>query len=323
VTTQVTFNFQIGAATGARTPDGNSSNDVTITAVIDDGAIDVNDVVTVSGMTASVSTLSGISNGGMATYLGTGEFSGVTGFVFTVDGNLTETDRILVLTQDTVDIGVVLAVEAFSGDTTWLTLGAGAACFAEGTLIATPSGDDVAVEHLAIGDPVLSASGETVSVKWIGKRRVSTRLGSERNVMPVRVRAGALGHGVPINDLVLTSDHALMIDGLLINAGALVNHTTIDYVPRAEMPEGYTVYHLETEKHEVILAEGAAAETFVDHVGRKAFDNYAEYLDIYGAERTIPELPHPRICSARLLPAALKTRLGIGSAAKRGLSDVA
>ena len=44
---------------------------------------------------------------------------------------------------------------------------------------------------------------------------------------PVRVSAGALGNGLPHTELVLTADHALIIDGLAINTGALVNGTTI------------------------------------------------------------------------------------------------
>ena len=41
------------------------------------------------------------------------------------------------------------------------------------------------------------------------------------------------------------------------------------------------------------------------------FDNYQEYLDLYGAERIIPEMDRMRITSRRLLPDAIKARLGI------------
>jgi hypothetical protein len=50
-------------------------------------------------------------------------------------------------------------------------------------------------------------------------------------------------------------------------------------------------------------------------VGRQAFDNYAEYVELYGEERIITEMPLPRISTARLLPPTLKARLGIGQAA--------
>ncbi|NKX43989.1 hypothetical protein [Roseicyclus persicicus] len=65
----------------------------------------------------------------------------------------------------------------------------------------------------------------------------------------------------------------------------------------------------------MIVANGAPAETFIDYVGRQVFDNYAEYVALYGEERIITEAPYPRISTPRLLPSALKARLGIGRAA--------
>jgi len=187
-------------------------------------------------------------------------------------------------------------------------------CFTAGTHFETPGGA-TAVEALDIGDLVADNRGGWVPVKCVGRQTVSTRFGPAERLMPQRVRAGALADGVPQRDLVLTADHALLIDGLLINAGALVNGSSIDYVPLSELGESYTVYHIETEDHDVILAEGAPAETYVDYVARRAFDNYAEYLALYGEERTIPEMPTPRISSARLLPGALKHRLAARDAA--------
>jgi hypothetical protein len=111
----------------------------------------------------------------------------------------------------------------------------------------------------------------------------------------------------------VTADHALMLDGLLINAGALVNGSTITEV--ADLPERVTVYHAETEDHDIILAEGTPAETFIDYAGRQAFDNYPDYVALYGADRIIAENRAPRITSARMLPAALRARLGLAQAA--------
>lgn len=182
------------------------------------------------------------------------------------------------------------------------------ACFLTGTRIATQDGP-VAVEELAIGDRLLKQDGTTVPVKWIGRQTVSTRFGPAERLMPVRVLAGALGDGLPVRDLVLTADHALLIDGLLINSGAMVNGTSIINVPFSEMGTSYTVYHVETEDHDIILAEGAPAETFIDYVGRQAFDNYAEYVALYGNDRTIPELPQIRISASRLVPPAIRARL--------------
>ena len=103
----------------------------------------------------------------------------------------------------------------------------------------------------------------------------------------------------------------MIVDGLVINASALVNDGSIDWVPVDELPDRVTYYHVETEDHDVILANGAPAETFIDIPGRVGFDNYQEYLDLYGAERIIPEMDRPRIASRRMVPDAIKARLGI------------
>ena len=109
--------------------------------------------------------------------------------------------------------------------------------------------------------------------------------------------------------MVHTADHALLIDGVLCNASALVNGATITRVPLAEMGAEYTVFHIETEDHEIILANGAPAETFIDNVSRRVFDNYAEYQALYGDEAEMQELPLPRATSARQVPSAVRARL--------------
>ena len=180
-------------------------------------------------------------------------------------------------------------------------------CFAPGTLIATPEGER-AVERLHIGDLIRTADGRSVPVKWIGRQTVQTFFAGER-ARPVRVAAGALGNGLPHSDLVITADHALILDGLAITAGALVNGTTITLDPLAALPDRVTYYHVETEGHEVILANGAAAETFVDYAGRKVFDNHADYVALYGDARTSVEMPLPRVVTARLVPPSIRARL--------------
>ncbi|WP_069384379.1 Hint domain-containing protein [Halomonas caseinilytica] len=182
-------------------------------------------------------------------------------------------------------------------------------CFAAGTMIATPEGE-VAVETLSIGDLVMTARGESVPVKWLGRQTIG-RLTASGNNAPVRVREGALAPGKPNRDLILTASHGLVIDDLVINAGALVNHDSIDYVPNRELPDTVTYYHIETENHEVVIANGTEAETYIDYIDRQGFDNYAEYVALYGIETRVVEMPHHRISSRRLLPLALRERLGI------------
>lgn len=185
-----------------------------------------------------------------------------------------------------------------------------ATCFAAGTSIACPDGARD-VETLQIGDKVLTAAGKISIIRWIGRQTLDMRLQDAGRNCPVCIRTGAFGDGLPHSDLTVTANHGMVLDGLVINAGALVNGTTIDWVPMADLPDCFTVYHIETEAHDVILANGAPAETFVDVAGRMAFDNHAEYLDLYGVERIIPEMEWPRIASQRLLPQAIRQKLRI------------
>ena len=189
------------------------------------------------------------------------------------------------------------------------------ACFLSDTMILTPNGK-CAVQRLAIGDMVSTSDGRSVPVKWIGRQTVATLFGGNDKRAPVCIDAGALDGNLPIRDLKLTADHALLIDGVLVQAGALVNGMTIRRMTQAETGQVYTVFHIETEDHEIILAEGCPAETFVDNVTRRRFDNYAEYEALFGDEaETILELDLPRVLSARQLPPNLRDLIAIRRAA--------
>ena len=183
-------------------------------------------------------------------------------------------------------------------------------CFLSGTAIATPAGA-TPVDTLAIGDLVLTADGRAAPVRWVGVQTVVTLFADPLRSLPIRIAAGALGEGLPVRDLCVSPDHALFLDGVLVQAGALVNGTTI--VRETAMPERFAYFHVELDDHALILAEGVPAETFLDTVTRRRFDNWAEYEARYGdTAPRLTELPAPRIKSARQLPAALRERLAAG-----------
>lgn len=188
-------------------------------------------------------------------------------------------------------------------------------CFLAGTAIATARGG-VAVEDLVAGDRVMDPDGRQLAVKWIGRQTVVTIFGPAEQSWPVVIETGALGPEQPARDLRVTPDHAFLLDGVLVQAGALVNGTTIRRLTPGELGERYTVFHIELDDHALVLAEGVPAETYVDNVTRRRFDNYAEYAALHGdVGAVIAEMGVPRVKSARQLPRALRERLAARAAA--------
>ena len=159
------------------------------------------------------------------------------------------------------------------------------ACFCRGTLIWSERGE-VAVEELAIGDRLITLSGAARRVKWIGRRAYDGRfVAANRRVLPIQVAAGALAPGLPERDLRLSPEHALYLDGALVPAGLLVNGATIRQVESVDQLE---YFHIELERHDVILAEGAPAETFVDCDSRGIFHNAGEFAELYPDDVPVP-----------------------------------
>ena len=188
-----------------------------------------------------------------------------------------------------------------------VTVGGGAPCFCPGTLILTERGQ-VAVEHLAIGDGVLTAVGTVEPIRWIGRRCYGRRFLVGRPALwPVRIGAGALGGGLPRRDLVVSPLHAMLLDGVLVPARELVNGRSIVQ----ELGAGAVEYiHVELARHSIIQAEGAPTETFLDDDSRTMFHNAAEYAALYGGGPVEPGLAcAPRVESGYALE-AIRRRLG-------------
>jgi hypothetical protein len=83
----------------------------------------------------------------------------------------------------------------------------------------------------------------------------------------------------------------MFLDGLLVPARCLVNGSTIlrDHVERVDY------YHVELDTHDVLLAEGAPSESFMDDDSRGMFHNAAEFDLLY------PNAPRPAgFCARRV-----------------------
>jgi Hint domain len=171
-----------------------------------------------------------------------------------------------------------------SGTTfTTITDGAGgtiieAVCFAAGTRLFTPAGER-AVEDLREGDEVLTLERDTLAprpITWVGRMRVNlARHPRPEAAAPVRIRRGAFADNVPHRDLLLSPEHCVFVDGRLVAAKCLVNGLTI--VQELDRPS-IEYFHIETERHSVVLAEGLTAETYLDTGNRALFDNAGQAL---------------------------------------------
>jgi hypothetical protein len=211
--------------------------------------------------------------------------------------------------------GGPLSLSGSTGTTLFLTsLETAANCFLTGTRLATPEGERP-VEALHAGSRVLTSEGEVAPVLWVWRQDIVNVFGLGQTRAPIRIAAHALGPGRPARDLIVSADHALLLEGCLVNAGALVNGTTVTVVPLSRMPARFTYWHVETEAHVALLAENCPCESFIDYTPRSGFDNFTEYLAQGGDDRVILEMPHPRVTTRRLLFPGLRRRLGIGRAA--------
>jgi autotransporter passenger strand-loop-strand repeat protein len=161
--------------------------------------------------------------------------------------------------------GALFQLASDSGTGTDITV----ACYRAGTRIRTDRGE-VPIEALRVGDRAASAFGGTAAVTWLGYRQVDChRHPRPRDVWPVRVAAGAFGIGLPYRDLWLSPDHAVFVDGVLIPIRYLINDATI-----AQEPVDKVAYwHVELPAHDVLFAEGLAAESYLDTGNRSAFSN--------------------------------------------------
>ncbi len=87
------------------------------------------------------------------------------------------------------------------------------------------------------------------------------------DVWPVHIAAHAFAQDMPRHDLWLSPDHAVWVRGALVPVRYLLNGATLRQEGRAAV----TYCHVELERHDVLLAEGLPAESYLDTGNRAAF----------------------------------------------------
>ncbi len=142
-------------------------------------------------------------------------------------------------------------------------------CFTPGTRISTDRGE-VLVEHLKVGDSVLTRDNGWQAIRWVGRRDLGLAdLIVNPALRPVRIAKGALGDGLPLRDMMVSPQHRMLIEGagpemwfgtdqVLAAALHLTRRPGICQV----LTRGISYLHVMCDAHEIIRADGAWTESF-------------------------------------------------------------
>ncbi|MFN3577318.1 MAG: Hint domain-containing protein [Tabrizicola sp.] len=145
-------------------------------------------------------------------------------------------------------------------------------CYVRGTRILTPEGE-TPIEDLRPGDLVTTRDNGPQPIRWIG---CSTAPGSGK-LAPIRIARGALGHGLPHRDLLVSRQHRMLLRSpvvkrmfgspeVLVPAVKLLGLMGVEQVASDDTVD---YFHLLTDRHEIIFAEGAPSETLLTGPGAR------------------------------------------------------
>ncbi|MGV4858488.1 Hint domain-containing protein [Acetobacter senegalensis] len=171
------------------------------------------------------------------------------------------------------DSGTTISVEALA-----------VTCFLSGSLIQTPKGTTT-VEDITVGDEIIAyvdGIATPRSVIWTGQAHCAVRphLPDDEAGYPVRILKDAIADGVPFKDMLITAEHCLFFDGQFVPARMLVNGRSIFF---DKSITSYDYYHIETEDHSVIMADGMLTESYLDTGNRRSFSQKGNVVSIGGS----------------------------------------
>lgn len=169
-----------------------------------------------------------------------------------------------------VDLWVVRMQIDRSGNAAGARTAGGVICFTPGTMIRSAQGSS-RIETLQPGDWVQTKDNGLQEVLWCGHRRMTgARLHAMPHLRPIRFRAGAMGLGRPEDDLLVSPQHRMLVNGaasralfntdeVLVAAEDLLNDHSIlvDHAVR-----DVTYIHVLLERHQIIWANGLETESF-------------------------------------------------------------
>lgn len=193
--------------------------------------------------------------------LGTGEQITLTAAGFTMVSNAQE--------PGSSTFSYTVTDDAGNSDIAFVNLTTTVPCFVAGTLITTPLGLRM-VQTIAAGDLVETLDSGDRPVRWVGIRRLcSSDLVAAPSLRPIRIAQGALGSGLPTADLLVSPQHRVLIrsriarrmfdaEEVLVAARQLLS---LPGITQDTTAQSVIYVHLLFDRHELILANGAAAES--------------------------------------------------------------
>jgi hypothetical protein len=175
-------------------------------------------------------------------------------------------------------------------------------CFTHGTLIATSTGDRP-IETLSPGDLVCTVDASEMAIRWIGYQSFDrAQLQCNPKLRPVRIRAGALGLGLPLQNLTVSRQHRILVRSriaermfgtseVLVPAVQLTEMDGIDIVDPVKSIE---YWHILFDDHQIVYANGAPSESL--YTGKEAL----KAISPDGREEI--RLLFPEICDPEFTP---------------------
>lgn len=144
-------------------------------------------------------------------------------------------------------------------------------CFTAGTMINTPDGQRP-VEDLETGDVVAlydDPRGATPLLRAYKRTFSAKELEAAPALRPIRIVAGALGHGLPQQDLLVSRQHRMLVSSEIAKRVTGTRDVLIPANKLTPLPgifvdtsvQSVTYIHLLFDRHEVIMAEGAPTES--------------------------------------------------------------
>ncbi|MFN4203227.1 MAG: Hint domain-containing protein [Tabrizicola sp.] len=145
-------------------------------------------------------------------------------------------------------------------------------CYVRGTHILTPAGE-VRVEDLRPGDLVVTRDNGPRPIRWIG----CSTAPADGKLAPIRIARGALGRGLPHRALMVSRQHRMLLRSpvvermfgspeVLVPAVKLLGLHGIEQIASGGEVD---YFHLLTDRHEIIFAEGAPSETLLTGPGAR------------------------------------------------------